>query len=311
MTAEQALGQGGEFDAIRELVARWGSRASGIGDDAAVFRLSRGDAVVASVDTAVEGVHFRRDWLSAREIGYRAVVAALSDLAAMAARPAGILVAITLPASLRESLIEIGDGIGEAVDLVGTQILGGNLSNGAELSLSTTVFGSAFAPLARAGARPGDTIYVTGVLGGPAEAIRRLLRTESAGEYRERLVRPVPRLAEARWLADRGAAAVIDVSDGLIGDAGHLAAASAVCIALDSAAVPRMRGIDVQDAMNGGEEYELIVSSSVAFDVRAFAERFGLALTPIGRVIDGVPGTVQIDGSRVVRPAGYDHFSRR
>jgi thiamine-monophosphate kinase len=311
MTAEQALGQGGEFDAIRELVARWGSRASGIGDDAAVFRLSRGDAVVASVDTAVEGVHFRRDWLSAREIGYRAVVAALSDLAAMAARPAGILVAITLPASWRESLIEIGDGIGEAVDLVGTQILGGNLSNGAELSLSTTVFGSAFAPLARAGARPGDTIYVTGVLGGPAEAIRRLLRTESAGEYRERLARPVPRLAEARWLADRGAAAVIDVSDGLIGDAGHLAAASAVCIALDSAAVPRMRGIDVQDAMNGGEEYELIVSSSVAFDVRAFAERFGLALTPIGRVIDGVPGTVQIDGSRVVRPAGYDHFSRR
>jgi thiamine monophosphate kinase len=119
---------GVEFAAIRELIARWGTRAEGIGDDAAVTRLPRGDALVASVDTSIEGRHFRRDWLLPREIGYRAVAAALSDLAAMAARPFGILVALALPPAWRDVLPEIADGISDAVDLARAKILGGNLS---------------------------------------------------------------------------------------------------------------------------------------------------------------------------------------
>src|SRR4051794_31527869 len=97
MSSGQSLGAGLEFEAIRAMIARWGDRASGIGDDAAVLRVPRGDALVASVDTSIENRHFRPEWLTPREIGYRAVTAALSDLAAMAASPLGVLVALALP----------------------------------------------------------------------------------------------------------------------------------------------------------------------------------------------------------------------
>src|SRR5882672_2613293 len=114
MTAETPLGPGAEFDVIRALLVRWGDRAAGIGDDAAVLRLTRGDALVTSVDSSVEGRHFKREWLSPREIGYRAVAAALSDLAAMAARPIGVLIAFALPEAWRNELGAIADGIGDA-----------------------------------------------------------------------------------------------------------------------------------------------------------------------------------------------------
>ena len=166
-----ALGPGREFDAIRAMVERWGSRARGIGDDAAIITMPRGDALIASVDSSVEGRHFRRGWLSPREIGCRAVVAALSDLAAMAARPLGVLVALAVPVSWRSDLTAIADGIGNAVERARTVILGGNLSDAGELSITTTVLGSAFAPLTRAGARVGDRVYVTGRLGGPGSVL--------------------------------------------------------------------------------------------------------------------------------------------
>src|SRR4051812_2535956 len=182
-----------EFDAIRAMRERWGARAVGIGDDAAVLDVPRGDKLVVSVDAAVENRHFRRDQRTPRDIGYRAVTAALSDLAAMAARPLGVLVALTVPASWRDVLLDLADGIGDAVDAAHTTIRGGNLTDGVELSIVTTVLGSAFAPLSRAGARVGDTLYVTGQLG-DASARRR-----------------VARIAEACWLAERGATAAIDI----------------------------------------------------------------------------------------------------
>ena len=165
------LGGGVEFDTIRRLLARWGNRAIGVGDDAAVVQLPRGDALVASSDAFVEGHHFRSPWLSAREIGYKAVTAALSDLAAMAAQPLGILVNISVPERWLPSLDGIADGIGDALDAAGTSILGGNLTAAGELNLTTTVLGSAFSPLRRTGLRPGDGLYVTGRLGGPGAAV--------------------------------------------------------------------------------------------------------------------------------------------
>ncbi len=177
------LGSGAEFDAIRELRARWGTLAVALGDDAAVIAVPRGDSLVASVDTAIEGRHFKRGWLSPREIGYRAVTAALSDLAAMAAMPLGVLVALSVPVAWRDELFAIGDGIGDAVRAAATVIRGGNLSDGGELSITTTVLGAAFSPLTRTGAREGDRVYVTGQLGGPASAIKELLA-------RQRLERP-------------------------------------------------------------------------------------------------------------------------
>ena len=135
MSDDTPLGPGAEFDAIREMLARWGDRAVGIGNDAAVLRLPRGDSLVASVDAAVEGQHFRREWLSPREIGYRAVTAALSDLAASAAKPIGVLIALELPAAWRADLSELAEGIGESVDAAQTQIHGGNISAADHLAI--------------------------------------------------------------------------------------------------------------------------------------------------------------------------------
>ena len=316
-----ALGTGDEFDLIRELRERWGTIAAGIGDDAAVLSMPRGDSLVASVDTSIADQHFRDGWLTPREIGYRAVAAALSDLAAMAAKPLALLVALAIPDGSRGDVLELGDGIGDAARLAGARIAGGNLSAAGELSITTTVLGSAYGVLSRGGARDGDRLFVTGKLGGPATAIRALERggpdAKIEPEIRARFARPVPRIAEARWLADRGVTAAIDISDGLVADAGQLAAASRLHIELDAERVPRMDGADLDAALTGGEEYELLVTApaSALVDAGEFAKRFGVPLTEIGRLsrptgVAGSGGGVDVRGARVAGRAGYDHFSR-
>ncbi|HVX41007.1 MAG TPA: thiamine-phosphate kinase [Gemmatimonadaceae bacterium] len=302
------LGPGAEFDAIRLMLDRWGPRATGIGDDAAVLRIARGDALVASVDTTVESRHFVRGWLTPREIGRRAVVAALSDLAAMAAHPSGVLISLIVPEIWRAELLELADGFGDAVTEAGTCIVGGNLSAGSELSITTTVLGHAYAPLTRAGARAGDRVYVTGRLGGPADALHRLRDGADAGPHRERFARPAARIAEAGWLAARGASAAIDISDGLSADARHLAAASGVCIALDARAIPCADGVAPELALESGEEYELLLTSPEPLDTADFEARFGIPLTAIGAVEAG--DGVRVIGARVAAPSGHDHFSR-
>jgi thiamine-monophosphate kinase len=304
------LGPGAEFDAIRRMLERWGDRASGIGDDAALLRVPRGDVLVASVDSAVEHRHFRAEWLSPIEIGYRAVAAALSDLAAMAAEPLGVLVAIGVSREWLDRLDAIAEGIGDAVSTHGTTIRGGNLSAANELSITTTVLGSAFVPLRRSGAKPGDRVYVTGRLGGAGAALRELRETGSASaQHRPRFARPVPRIAEARWLADAGATAAIDISDGLAADARHLAAASGVELALDGAMIPCADGVDADSAVRSGEEYELLVTVPHELDRAAFEARFRIPLTDIGRAVASEPGIVHIAGVPDAHLVGHDHFS--
>lgn len=304
-----ALGPGAEFDAIRAILRRLGPNAKGVGDDAAVLSIGRGDSIVASVDAFVENRHFRRAWLTPREVGRRAVIAALSDLAAMAARPIGVLLALVIPDDWRAELDSLADGFGDAVSECGTVVLGGNLSGGGELSITTTVFGSAFAPLARRGARPGDRVYVTGRLGAPGAAVARLYRGEDPGPFRERFARPHARLAEARWLANQGATAAVDVSDGLVADLRHLAAASGVRVELDAAQVPCFADVDVEAALSSGEEYELVATTNEAFDTAAFGTRFGIPLTEVGSVVAGQP-EVGIRGARVAAISGHDHLSQ-
>ena len=302
------LAPGPEFDAIRGILRRLGARARGIGDDAAVVSLPRGDSLVASVDAIIEGKHFGPGWLTPREIGRRGVVSALSDLAAMAARPLGVLVAMVIPAPWRSDLDAITDGVADAVSNANTYVLGGNLSDGSELSITTTVLGSAFAPLTRAGARVGDHVYVTGRLGAPRAALERLSRGQSPGAFRERFANPAPRIVEARWLADRGATAAIDISDGLVGDASHLSAASNAHIELDASRVPCVDDVSVETALSSGEEYELVVTSASAFDTAEFAARFGIPLTEIGRVVAG-PAGIGVHGASVAALSAHDHFS--
>jgi thiamine-monophosphate kinase len=153
---------------------------------------------------------------------------------------------------------------------------------------------------------------VTGVLGGPRLALAALLRDAPPGaEARARFARPVPRLAEARWLAERGATALVDVSDGLAADLRHVAAASGVGLVLEAARVPRVAGAAPDDALSGGEEYELACTAPAGLDAAAFAARFGIALTPIGRVVAGASAVEVVDaeGRRVEFAPGHDHLS--
>jgi len=238
------LGPGNEFDIVRILLAEWGNAAKRIGDDAAILDVPAGERLVVSTDTSLEGVHFRRDWLNSFEIGYRATAAALSDLAAMAARPLGVLIAITLPEGNKQEAREIATGIREGASAVLCPIVGGDLSSGKDLSLTITALGSTSHPIARSGAKIGQRVYVTGRLGGPAAAVRAWRAGGVPTDAdRARFASPVPRIEPAIGLAARGATSAIDVSDGLMADVGHIAAASKVCIEIDAERVPRVAGV--------------------------------------------------------------------
>lgn len=308
------LGPGREFDLIRQLVSRLGPTAAGIGDDAAVLDLPAGERLVVSTDASVEDVHFRRGWLEAREVGYRAVAAALSDLAAMAATPAGILVALAMPERWTALVGELADGIADAATLASAPVVGGNITAAAQLSLTVTVLGHATRPLGRGGAQPGDVVYVTGTLGAPLLAVRAWEAGRAPEEaHRQRFARPTPRISEARWLASRGARAAIDISDGLAADLRHLAAASGVTVRVELESVPCVPGMRPMDALASGEEYEIAVTTPHELDQHEFARRFGVALTRIGAVEpDESAALVRIraGGTFVDPPAGHDHFSR-
>ncbi len=306
------FGEGLEFDAIRRMLERWGPNARGVGDDAAVISPIGDRSIVVSTDTSIENVHFRREWLTPQEIGYRATASALSDLAAMASRPLGLLVAMTVPDSWRTSLDGITDGIGEAAADNAALILGGDTTQGSELSLTITVLGVVRDALTRSGARPGDLIYVSGHLGGSLAALRELEEGRTpAAEYRRRFAHPLPRIRESAWLAANGATSAIDISDGLMAEIGHLAAASKVSISVRLEDIPAVDGVSTTDAARSGEEYELVVTAGSGFDTAEFNKLFALDLTLIGSVGKGTPGAIITEnGNPVTLPPGYVHFRK-
>ncbi len=316
------LGPGGEFDRVRAIEAALGPRAAALGDDCAVLAPPPG-ALVLSADVSVEDVHFRRAWLSAEEIGWRATAAALSDLAAEGASALGVLVALTTPAGLPEGEVTaLMRGVGAAADDAGARVLGGDLARGPSVALAVTVVGSAGRPVTRAGACPGDGVYVTGTLGGARAALLAWLdgRTPEPSA-REAFAHPVPRLAAGRALAAAGAHAMLDVSDGVASDARHLAAASGVRVEVDLARLPLGPGVAAEAARRGvpaavvaaegGEDYELLVALPEA--ARAGAERSvaatGVALTRIGTVREGEGAVFLLDGAPLALH-GFDHFAR-
>ncbi|QJR35430.1 thiamine-phosphate kinase [Gemmatimonas groenlandica] len=307
----QAMREGAEFDTIRALMARWGDLAVDIGDDAAVLAPSPHGTRVVSVDACVEDVHFRRAWISAREVGVRAAVAALSDLAAMGARAEYVLIAFVIPDAWREELSEVADGMGAVIREAGARIVGGNLSQGAVFSITTTVVGCAQRAVSRSGARAGDLVVVTGLLGGPGAAIQAWDAGESPTAWsRGRFAAPAPRWAEGEALALAGASAMIDISDGLAGDARHVAAASGVRLDLDASRVPAGPGIAAAVAMQSGEEYELLACipeeayKKLAMDWAAIS--IG-PLTVVGVVRDGADASPTSTASPVA--GGFDHFA--
>lgn len=318
-----ALGPGREFDEIRRVLAGAPRLPDdvlvGPGDDAAVVAPD----LVVSTDLAVEDVHFRLDWITAREAGMRAVSAAVSDLAAMGGELIGVLASVAMPASGRAGP-ELMDGVRKRTEALGGHLLGGDLTRSpGPLVVDVVVLGRAQSPLLRSGARPGDELWVTGALGAAAGAVRCWRDGETPPPaLRNAFVHPEPRLEEARWLASQvHVTAAIDLSDGLAGDAGHLAAASEVAICLEADALPVAPGLpgDSLDlALHGGEDYELLLASdSGALSesvVAAFTQRFGLPLACVGRVKRGTGVSLVPPGGGVARPVrrgGFDHLAHR
>ncbi len=197
----------------------------------------------------------------------------------------------------------------EGASAVMCPIVGGDLSSGRDLSLTITALGSSARPLTRSGAKAGQRVYVTGRLGGPASAIRAWRAGKEPTESdRARFANPVPRIEPAIGLAERGATAGIDISDGLIADLGHVAAASKVSIEIDADQIPRVEGVSPTQAASSGEEYEIVVTAP-EIDTRQFSEEFGLELTEVGRVVAGRPGVTLLQaGKRISAQPGFDHF---
>lgn len=291
----------------------------GVGDDAAVVRPGDGDLVLTT-DALVEGSHFLREEAAPRDLGFRAIVVNVSDVAAMAASPRYALAALTLPADVESATVmELIGGMREACAEYGCLLVGGNLARGRDLTLAVTLVG-AVAPgraVTRAGALVGDALVVTGELGAAAAA-RRLPRDPStwSGDDRaavRRAARPPARVGEGQLLARHGVTAMMDVSDGLALDLTRLCRASGVGARVTLPDVPVAPSATLDEALGGGEDYELVAtlpSSAVPAAREELREGFGVALTVIGAIIDGDVVGVASDGREApLEPEGWDHFA--
>jgi thiamine-monophosphate kinase len=324
----------GEFGLIARITGRLGSAADepavllGPGDDSAVLRVSDG-RVVVSTDVLVEGVHFRRDWSSGYDVGRRAAAANLADLAAMGADAVGLVVGLATPPDLAIEWVDgLADGLRDEAGVVGAAVVGGDIVRSPTLTVSVTALGDLHGrePVTRRGARAGDVVVVAGRLGYAAAGLA-LLRSGRldhplAGAHR----RPEVPYAAALRLATLGATAMIDVSDGLVADLGHIAEASGVRIELATDDLPLPAelvdaglevGVDpLAWVAAGGDDHAFAVTLPGDLALRAVAAIADLPepvpFTQVGRVVEG-RGVVFVDGPppglQGRDGTGWNHFS--
>jgi thiamine-monophosphate kinase len=337
---EQAL-----LERIRARAGRMGSRdlALGMGDDCALVRVRRGEELAVTTDLSIAGRHFRLDWHPPESAGHRTLARGLSDLAAMGARPVAAFLSLGLPAELAKRtggrsargtwVDRFFDGFEKLARAYEVPLAGGDLAESpvavADIVLTGAVKrGKA---LLRSGARAGDWLYVTGSLGGAADGLRRLEKLDRARGARtgarpaplkipkdlkaalEAHLYPQPRVAQGLALVRRGlATAAIDVSDGLSTDLHHLCEESGVAAEVDAGALPIDFEALLTQALNGGEDYELLFAAAPEARVPRILE--GVPVTRIGRVLRrraGRPQVTLVDGSgrHALAPRGWEHFS--
>lgn len=342
-----ALGEFGLIGLIRQRIqARTAGTLQGIGDDAAVLASDPGGALLVTTDMLLEGIHFQRRWGSPRELGRKALAVNVSDIAAMGGSPLYALLGLAIPSggvSLAELEVLLL-GLEEEAAAHGVTLVGGDTCASASgLVLSVTLIGRAPAegPVLRSGARPGDSLWVTGTLGGSAAGLLALeqgfrpgqawsvglARPDWLGQEEEAAIQaalaahltPAARVAAGRALAGV-ATAMIDVSDGVASDANHLCSESRVGIRLQAGRMPihpgarvmaRLLGQEALDlALRGGEDYELLFAASADPVARLAEAAPGLPVTWVGEVTPGppVPSLVHADGREEVLAGGFDHF---
>ncbi|MBU2662115.1 thiamine-phosphate kinase [Actinoplanes bogorensis] len=310
-----SIAEAGEFGLIARVVAKlenYPTTLLGPGDDSAIVA-APDKRVVASTDVLVEGRHFRRDWSSGADVGHRAAAANLADIAAMGATPTALLVGLCAPADLELAWAEeLAGGLADEAALVGASVVGGDTSASPTLTVAVTALGDLGGrkPVLRSGAEPGDVVALAGRIGHAAAGytvLSRGFRTPKA--LVEAYRRPSVPYAAGPAAADAGATAMIDVSDGLLQDLGHIAAASVVGVDI------RTDAFEVSDQMRdaaaalGVDPYQWILGGG---DDHALAATFPPGTTlpdgwrEIGKVHEGTGLTV--DGRAWSGPAGWDHF---
>ncbi len=313
-----SIGETGEFGLIARVTKRLPIRDAtlvGPGDDAAVVSTPDG-RVVATTDLLVDGRHFRRDWSTAYDVGRKAAAQNLADVAAMGAVPTALLVGLAVPPSVPAFWAErLADGLRDECDLVGAGVVGGDVVRSDVLVVAVTALGDlrGRAPVLRSGAQPGDVVAVTGRLGWSAAglaALRKGFRTPRAVVDAHR--RPSPPYAAGPEAAIAGATSMIDISDGLVADIGHIASASGVRVdiarsSLDVAApvaeVASALGLDPLDwVLAGGEDHALAAtfpaSASLPDGWRVIGKVIATDGDQAGVLVDGLP----------YGPGGFDHF---
>lgn len=311
---DATLADAGEFGLISALVDLFPQGEQvlvGPGDDAAVLRIRTGHVVV-STDLMVEDRHFRREWASAEDVGHRAAAQNLSDVNAMGGRATSLTIGLAAPADLPvQWALDFARGFAEECALVGASVVGGDVTRADEVVIAVTVLGACTeAPVLRSGARPGDVLALCGRQGWAAGGLAVLGRGfRSPRVLVEAYRRPEPPYDAGRVAAESGATAMIDVSDGLLADAGHLAADSGVGIDVRTAAfevpeplqaVGAALGADpISFILSGGDDHPLLATYRT---VHAVPEGWAV----IGAVVEGEGVTV--DGAAYDGPTGWTHF---
>lgn len=310
--------------AIRKVLSGAGPEVViGPGDDAAVVAAGGGQLVLTT-DALVEGTHFLRSLSTPRDLGYKAIVVSVSDIAAMAASPRFALCALTLSDAVEAGwVMELFGGMREACDEHAVWLVGGNLAGGQEVTIAITVTGEVVSggAVSRSGAGVGDRLVVTGELGAASAGLRIAgSGAPPTGEAElaavRKLERPTARVGEASVLARNGATAMIDLSDGLALDLSRVCAAGGVGARVEIAAVPVAPAATREDALGGGEDYELLAAlpdeESVGRARDELRGVFGVSLTEIGRIIEEGLVAVGSDGrERPLETKGWDHFRAR
>lgn len=285
----------------------------GVGDDCALLRPDAGLELAVTTDLLVEGRHFAAG-ADARALGHKALAVNLSDLAAMGAAPRWALLALALPAVDEPWLRDFSAGLYALADRYGVELVGGDTTRSPLRTICITALGEVPAGVAlfRAGARPGDDIWVSGELGGAALALARPDIAAAA----KRLHQPEPRVELGERL--RGIAhAAIDVSDGLVGDLGHILERSQAGAVVHYERIPRMAGfpdavLEKDCVLSGGDDYELVFTAAPdqRGEVEALSRELGLALTAIGSIQQGPPKLQVLDaaGKPMDFSPAFDHF---